>query len=171
MAFIPEEEVKKNIGVSLAPMIDFLFLMLVFFASLAVSRVTTKDTQIQLVKIKEEVGTSLTKANTDIKLINVSILEDGKYKWVTELRDYLMTSPEEIVEELSTQYEKGMLPEAKQKTHILLKVDKRAPWESIAKLIHVIRESGFSEVRPLYEVDTSKSSVASKTREENYESY
>ncbi|MCH1429768.1 MAG: hypothetical protein GWP59_00075 [Chlamydiales bacterium] len=169
MSFIPEEEMKKSIGVSLAPMIDFLFLMLVFFASLAVSRVTTKDTEIELVKIKEEVGTSLSHANTDIKLINVSVLKDGSYKWVTELRDYLMTTPEEIVDELSTQYDKGMLPDSKQKTHVLLKVDKQAPWESIAKLIHVIRGSGFTEVRPLYEVDKLNSTQSAQMTQQRGE--
>lgn len=152
MSFIPEEEIKKGQGITMAPMIDFLFLMLVFFASLAVSRVTTKDTDVQLVKIQEEVGTSLSKANTDLKLINVSILANGQYKWITELRDYLMTDAEEIIDELNSQYEKGLLPESKQKTHLLLKVDEKAPWESVAKLIYQVREAGFSEVRPLYEV-------------------
>ena len=53
MSFLSEEELKGKEGINLAPMIDFLFLMLVFFASLAISRVTTRDTDIDLVEIDE----------------------------------------------------------------------------------------------------------------------
>lgn len=151
MSFIPESELKKSDGISLAPMIDFLFLMLVFFASMAVSRVTTKDMEVELVKLQAETGVSITKADTDLKVINLTILPSGQYKWSTELRDYVMDSPKEITDELVLQYRRGILPQTKEHTHILLKIDRKAPWDSIADLIFSIRQSGFSEVRPVYE--------------------
>ncbi|MFT4551918.1 MAG: biopolymer transport protein ExbD [Chlamydiales bacterium] len=150
MSFISEEEVKGQQANYLAPMIDFLFLMLVFFASLAISRVTTKDTEIDLVKLKPETGASLVQSEEDMKIINITINENGKYKWVTEIHDYEMDNAASIAEELARQYEMGLLPEDKLRTQVLLKIDKKAEWEGILKLLFSIRDVGF-DVRPIYE--------------------
>jgi len=150
MSFIPEEEIKGKIGANLAPMIDFLFLMLVFFASLAVSRVTTKDTEIELVKILPEPAATLTTGENETQLIYIAINDKNEYKWVTEIRDYEMDSAEAIADELARQYERGLLSENKSKTVVMLKIDKQAQWEPILKVIFSIREIGF-EIRPVYE--------------------
>ncbi len=150
MSFISEEDIKGKGANNLAPMIDFLFLMLVFFASLAVSRVTTKDTEIELVKIKPDTSASIVAADEDYKIINITITEKGSYKWVTEIRDYAINDATEISKELVSQYERGLLPEDKFKTQVLLKIDKAAQWEPILKAIFAIRDVGF-EVRPVYE--------------------
>jgi biopolymer transport protein ExbD len=149
MSFIPHEELKEKSGLSLAPMIDFLFLMLAVFASLAVSRIMIKDTELDLVK-SEAAPPSSAYPYHDMKLINLSIASDGSYQWVTEIRDYNMESAEAIAEELLNQYRQGILPEDKLKTQILLKIDRRAAWEPILNLVLAIKEAGF-EVRPLYE--------------------
>jgi len=149
MSFTPEEELKGSTSPNLAPMIDFLFLMLMFFACLAISRVTTKDTDIDLVEAKTGTEATIADATTDLKIINISITEEGKYKWVTEIRDYMMSTPEAIGEELITQYQKGILPEDRIKTQVLLKIDKNATWEPILKAIFAIRDAGF-EVHPVY---------------------
>lgn len=148
MSYIPQEELKSREGLNLAPMIDFLFLMLMFFASLAVSRVTTKDTDINLVEIKPE--TRATFAGEDwMKIINISIDANGEYTWVTDIRDYRMRDTKEVTDELLNQHSKGLLPADKLKTQILLKIDKQATWEPILKLIFAIRDAGF-EVHPVY---------------------
>lgn len=141
---------------NMAPMIDFLFLMLMFFACLAVSRVTTKDTEIDLVEVKPETKAALAATDSDLKIINISINAKGEYKWVTEIRDYLMNTPEDITKELNQEYVKGLLPEDKQKTQVLLKIDKNATWEPILKAIFAIRDAGF-EVHPVYEPETQAS--------------
>lgn len=150
MSFIPEDDFKGRVALNLAPMIDFLFLMLIFFATLAVTRATTKDTDIDLVEIKPETKASSLTANSDLKVINLNINAEGKYKWVTEVHDYPMATAEDIGRELKTQYENGQLPEDKGKTQILVKIDKQAQWEPILKAIFAIRDAGF-EVRPVYE--------------------
>ena len=61
-----------------------------------------------------------------------------------------MNSPDEIKDELLKQYDKGILPEDKLLTQVLLKIDKNATWEPILKAIFAIRDAGF-EVRPVYE--------------------
>lgn len=154
MSFIPEDELKGNGGVNLAPMIDFLFLMVVFFASLAVSRVTLRDTELELVKIKTQ--SSKPKEVTDTRVINVTINGDGEYKWVTEIHDYPMDSAEAIATELRTQHKKGLLPSDKKNTHVLLKIDKKTAWEKILTVVFAIKEEGF-DVRPVYQPDQAES--------------
>lgn len=158
MSFAPADEIKGRTSPNLAPMIDFLFLMLMFFACLAISRVTTKDTDIDLVEIKPETQSVLADASTDMKFVNISINSDGKYRWVTEMRDYSMTTADDIGNELLLQYRKGLLPEDRLKTQVMLKIDRHAKWEPILKAIFAIRDAGF-EVRPIYEpegVETGK---------------
>lgn len=160
MSYIAEEEIKGKGANYLAPMIDFLFLMLVFFASLAVSRVTTRDTDIDLVKVQPELQASFTQAEEDdTKVINITITNEGSYKWVTEIRDYEMASADDIADELTRQYERGLLPEDKLRTVVLVKIDKQAQWEPILKALFAVRDVGF-EIRPVYEPEEPNGDVA-----------
>lgn len=151
MSFLPEEELKSKATLNLAPMIDFLFLMLMFFATLAVTRITTKDTNIELVEIKpENKGSASAQNNSDLKIVNITIDGEGHYKWVTELRDYPMATAEELQLELEKQYNKGILPQDKSKTQVLFKIDKKAQWEPILQALFAVRDAGY-DVRPVYE--------------------
>lgn len=152
MSFIPEDELKGRSALNMAPMIDFLFLMLMFFASLAITRVSTRDTSIELVEIKPETEAVAIGSNTEVKTIHLTINAEGKYIWRTSLRDYGMEDAEEITRELNLEYEKGLLPEEKANTVVLIKIDKKATWEPILKALFAVREAGF-EVRPVYEPD------------------
>lgn len=150
MSFIPEEELKPKMGINFAPMIDFLFLMVVFFACLAVSRITTKDIDIDLVTIHDEARDQKPlNSDYDYKVVNISINEAGHYKWVTEIRDYPMQHAQQIADELLNQYKKGLLPENKQQTQVLLKIDKSAQWQPILEAIFAVKDAGF-EVHPVY---------------------
>ncbi len=149
MSFISNEEIKGTSTMNMAPMIDFLFLMLMFFACLAISRVTTKDTEIDLVNASPNTDIVLSDATSEIKVVNISISEEGEYKWVTEIRDYIMNTPDAIAQELNLQYEKGILPSDRLNTQVLLKIDRNATWEPILKAIFAIRDAGF-EVHPVY---------------------
>lgn len=148
MSYVPYDELKERGGITMAPMIDFLFLMMAVFASLAVSRIVMRDTDIELVQSKVESNPASNPQ--DFKLINISVSENGTYKWITEIRDHLMESPEKITQELESQYSKGLLPEDKLKTQVLLKIDREAKWEPILKVLLAVRDAGF-EVRPVYE--------------------
>ena len=152
MSFISEDDFKKE-GLNLAPMIDFLFLVLMFFASLAISRVTTKDTEISLVELQPETYNSITTADSNEKMINISINSRGEYKWITEMRDYEIKSPQEITNELQKQYSQGLFAEDKSKTMVMLKIDKNTTWEPILKAIFAIRDAGF-EARPIYQPES-----------------
>jgi biopolymer transport protein ExbD len=149
MSFIPEVNFKSKESVNLAPIIDFLFLMLMFFATLAISRVTTKDTDIELVEVASQTSAVMGMIESDHKIISININDKGEYKWVTEIRDYQMANSDDIVKELLLQHQKGLLPEEKSKTKVMLKIDKQATWDPILKAIIGIREAGF-EARPVY---------------------
>jgi biopolymer transport protein ExbD len=149
MELIPHDELKPANGFNFAPMIDFLFLMLALFATLAVSRAALYDTEVELVELKAENGAASLRAK-EIQQINLSITDTGGYKWLTEFQEYSMQTVLEIQEELARQYQIGALAEDKDKTEILLHIDKRAPWEPIANAIFAVREIGFN-ARPVYD--------------------
>lgn len=150
MSFAPEEEILAQKGINLAPMIDFLFLMLMFFACLAVTRITTRDTDLDLVEIQADRLASSAAGEDDTKTIHLTITAAGEYKWVTEIRDHKLNSPEEIYQELVQQYEQRQLPTDKKRTQVLLKIDRMAQWDPILRAIFAVRQAGF-EVRPVYE--------------------
>jgi hypothetical protein len=66
------------------------------------------------------------------------------------MKDYPLASAKEVADELSSQYQQGLLPQEKGLTYILLRIDRQAMWEPILKLLFAVREIGF-EVHPVYE--------------------
>lgn len=149
MELIPHDELKPANTFNFAPMIDFLFLMLALFATLAVSRAALYDSEIELVQLKPEKGAASLQAK-DLEQVNLSITAAGGFKWLTEFQEYPMENVEAIQQELARQYQIGALPQDKTKTEILLHIDQKAPWGSIAQAIFAIREVGFAP-RPVYD--------------------
>lgn len=150
MELLPEEELKPKSSTHFAPMIDFLFLMLALFATLAMSRSSLFDSSIELTKLSStEKGKQTHIENAQV---NLSINQDGQYFWISELSSHPMANREAIIQELTLQYEKGLIPKEKKQTEIYLHIDKRASWDPIAQLILKIKELGF-EVKPLYEAE------------------
>jgi biopolymer transport protein ExbD len=146
---IPHDELKPSQNFNFAPMIDFLFLMLALFATLAISRAALYDSEVELVELKPEKGAATLRAK-EIQQINLTIAANGAFKWLTEFQEYPMQSIQAIQEELARQYQMGVLAQDKTKTEILLHIDKKAPWEPIAQVIFGIREIGFN-ARPVYD--------------------
>lgn len=154
MSLIPEENLKPKSSFNFAPMIDFLFLMLAFFATLAVSRASLYDTKLNLVQLHTEKGAEPLKQSDESHQINISVTEKGDYKWMTEIQAYPMEDLQRIKKELNYQHQIGLLPKDKHQTQILLHIDKNAAWDPVAKLIFAIREEGF-EAFPVYEPEES----------------
>ncbi|MDE3045666.1 MAG: biopolymer transporter ExbD [Verrucomicrobiota bacterium] len=149
MELIPQEEIKTGHQFNFAPMIDFLFLMLALFATLAISRAALLDTEVELAELKADKANT---SNVDRHPIHLSITAEGKYKWLTEFQEYPMISVDAVQEELARQYKLGVLPQDHNQTEVLLHIDRKAPWDSIAKLLFGVREVGFP-VRPVYEAN------------------
>ena len=150
MELIPHDELKAPQSFNFAPMIDFLFLMLCLFATLAISRAVLYDSEVNLVELRPEPNANPLKPKHENRQINLSITAAGHYKWITEFQEYPMDNLQAVQEELARQYQIGALPQDKTKTEILLHIDRQAPWEPIANVIFAIREIGFS-AHPVYE--------------------
>ncbi|MBU6447197.1 MAG: hypothetical protein KGQ49_07350, partial [Verrucomicrobia bacterium] len=62
MELVPHDELKHTQSFNFAPMIDFLFLMLSLFATLAISRAALYDAEIELAQLKPEKGAASLRA-------------------------------------------------------------------------------------------------------------
>lgn len=152
MSIIPEEEFKGFSGLNLAPMVDFLFLVVAVFATLAVTKTALYDNQIELVKVQTPSTPSSSLEHHDHYTVHLSINEEGQYKWITEFNEYLIDSAAAINEELKRQQNLGLLPEEKERTKVLLHIDKDAKWEPISQAIFSVKQAGF-EVHPVYDLE------------------
>lgn len=151
MSIIPEEEIKQSGSLNLAPMVDFLFLVVAVFATLAVTRSALYDNDIQLVKIRAQEKTSPVDSPEQY-IVHLSIDEQGRYKWITEFNEYWIDGTTGIKSELERQQTLGLLPREKEKTKVLIHIDRQSQWEPIVQLIFAIRETGF-EIHPVYDFD------------------
>ena len=149
MNLVPVEEFKRSISMNLAFMVDFLFLIIAMFATMAITRSYLVDNDISLVamKPKKEILSASHEASC---LVNISITQDGHYKWMTEVSELLINDPQGIQSELRKQQKSGLIPSNKEQTKVLLHIDKNAQWEAIAQAIFAIKQSGF-QIYPVYE--------------------
>ena len=152
MSIIPEEEIKQNGSLNLAPMVDFLFLVVAVFATLAVTRTALYDNDIQLVKIRPQEKAPHAQTSNEQYIVHLSIDEQGRYKWITEFNEYWIDGTAGIKKELERQQTLGLLPREKEKTKVLVHIDKQSQWEPIVQLLFAIRETGF-EIHPVYDYD------------------
>ena len=149
MELIPHEEIRPAQQFNFAPMIDFLFLMLALFATLAISRATLFDTEVTLAEHSGEGQNKPLSPHSDMHQIHIGIHHDGTYKWLTEFGEYPMPAVSNIQEELTRQCQIGALPKEKEKTEILLHIDKEAPWDAVVHLLLGVGEMGY-HAHPLY---------------------
>jgi biopolymer transport protein ExbD len=152
MSIIPDEEIKQSEKLNLAPMVDFLFLVVAVFATLAVTRSALFDNDIQLVKISGAEKGLASKENKEQYIVHLSIDEQGRYKWITEFNEYWIDGVAGIQQELERQQKLGLLPREKGKTKVLVHIDRQPQWEPIVQLIFAIRETGF-DIHPVYDYD------------------
>lgn len=146
---IPEDELKVKRGLNLAPMVDFLFLILAVFAVMAVTRTALYDSEVDLVKMDTKTPPpSMAEAQPGYTVL-LSINDQGQYKWVTEFNEFLLEGAEAVKHELFRQEELGLLPKDKTRTKVLLHIDKDASWDSIAKIIFAVKETGY-QISPVY---------------------
>src|SRR5271166_152482 len=99
MELIPRDDLKAAPSFNFAPMIDFLFLMLALFATLAVSRAALFDTEIELAKVNTSPQGQALRSKTQTHLIHLKINAQGAYTWLTEFHEYPMETATMIQEE------------------------------------------------------------------------
>ncbi len=147
MSLIPEDALKKEAFLPFAPMVDFLFLMMALFATLALSRSSLFDTHIELTQLKPDKKPFY--SSSKMKQIHLGIDEKGGYRWVTEFQSHPMKDIFSVQQEITKQYNLGLIPENKEELEVFIHIDKKAHWDSIAQLIFGVKELGF-KAYPLY---------------------
>ena len=150
MSLIPDDELKKASSLNLAPMVDFLFVIVAVFATMSITRAVLYDTEVNLVKVNSDKKASL---SPQPFVVNLGITQDGKYKWITEVNEFMMESTDSIQKELQKQQQVGLISKNPDETKILLHIDRSAKWEPVAEAIFALREQGFP-VHPVYEPDS-----------------
>ncbi len=145
MSLIPEEEFKRSHTINLAPMVDFLFLIVAVFATMAITRAVLYDSEVKLARVHTQ-----TPSSDQPYQVNISISEDGTYKWLTEVNEFIMDGPESIKQELLKQQQLGLIPSNPSETKVLLHIARDARWEPIAQAIFTVRSAGFP-IHPVYE--------------------
>jgi len=154
MSIIPDDKVQANGQLNLAPMVDFLFLVVAVFATLAVTRAVLYDSEVELVKVQPATESSPSTTQHEHYIVNLSVNDKGQYKWITEFNEYLIQDVLTIQQELHKQQTLGLIPKDNAQTKVLLHIDKSAQWEPIAQVIFAVRQAGF-EIRPVYDLDES----------------
>lgn len=152
MKLVPEEELKRQGSFNLAPMVDFLFLVVAIFAVLAVTRTVLYDTDLELARTQQPIDQEKTPGSDECYYVDLGVTSDGKYKWLTESQDYTIANVDVIKTELRKQQMNGLLPPDNTRTKVLLHIDKQAEWSAVANLILAVREAGFT-IHPLYELE------------------
>lgn len=155
MSLVPEEELKRQSFFNLAPMVDFLFLVVAIFAVLAVTRTVLYDSDLDLAKVEKPLDKEKTTSTENYYYVDLGVTRNGQYKWLTEAQDYLIANPALIKEELRKQQLNGLLPPDNDQTKVLLHIDQDAEWGAVAALILAVREAGFT-IHPLYELEKKK---------------
>jgi len=150
MDLIPEEELKTKGFFNLTPIVDFLFLVIALFATLAITRTALFDSEIALAKVTES-ATRSPALQGDIHIVNLSIGKSCLYKWITEFNEYTMDGIPSVLQELAKQQDLGLLPSDKAQTKILLHIDKQAEWDPVAQLVYSLKTTGYL-AHPVYEV-------------------
>jgi biopolymer transport protein ExbD len=153
MNLIPDEELKGSHLINLTPMVDFLFLVIALFATLAVTRTALFDSEVNLAKVRQQGPASLSDSKREAHIVNLSITKSGQYKWITEFNEYAMDGIQAILQELTKQQNLGLLSNEKAQTKILLHVDKKAEWDPVIQLIYALKKTGYP-VHPVYETES-----------------
>ncbi len=148
MNLIPDEEMQWKGSLNLAPLVDFLFLVIAVFATLAITRTALYDSEVELVKVSPPKENAI--PPQEVYVVNLSVTGEGKYKWITDFNEYNMDGAEAIKTELTKQQKLGLIPTEKNRTKVLLHIDKNAQWQPIVDLIFSVKQSGFA-IYPVYE--------------------
>lgn len=150
MKMIPDEELKTFEKVQWAPMVDFLFIVIIVFATIAITRNVVTDRELRLASaLKKDQHAEKMPSNTS-QIVNLSINHKGEYKWLSESKEIYFESAKQVGERLLALKNQHELPAQAKQVKILLHIDKTAPWQPIADVIFAVRESGY-DVHPVYQ--------------------
>jgi biopolymer transport protein ExbD len=145
MSLIPDRELMKQEKINLAPMVDFLFLVVAALTSLLLVRIAVYDMNIHLAQAKpSEKDKQL--FFSEAPFIVLSVDSYGIYRWISEQEEQMMQR-DEIEKRLEQQSAlfKEMSP-----LKVLVYIDRSAQWQAVADLLLAIQRAGLI-AHPLYQ--------------------
>lgn len=147
---IPEDELKHFEKGGWAPMVDFLFVIIIVFATIAITRNVVQDRELRLAQPLQQQKTTHQVQHNAVHVINLSINHLGRYKWLSNSNEIVFDSAKQLGERLISLRNQHRLPTQTDRVKILLYIDKTAPWQPIADAIFAVREAGY-DVHPVYQ--------------------
>jgi len=130
MSLIPDEYLHPKGGINFAPMVDFLFLTLTVFATLAFSRSALSEMSLETAPKREE------QRETPSSGITLSILGEGGYSLKKGKELLPISSIKALKETLTSQGKKGQA--------VFLHIDNSAKWDAILPVIVAVEEAGLT---------------------------
>ena len=152
MGLIPEEELKGRFSLNLAPMVDFLYVVIVIFAILIVTKSPLFEEQIKLVKMTGQAERLQPNATPTQAVMHIAVHANGTYGWQVGERKESFSQVEELEKRLIELKNRGDLPLPNPETKVLLHIDKQAQWKRIAAAIFGIKKIGY-QIHPVFEMD------------------
>ncbi len=144
---IPKDALRPSLGFNFAPMVDFLFIILTVFAGILLTRKALNDSSITLLQAEPRENHTASSPPADQEAIHLSISSNGEYQWMDSPSSQIVFSS---IEQLQNELDKSVFD--KEKTHVLLHIDKDAAWQSIGNLIVKMSQAGLT----IYPVFKSK---------------
>ncbi len=151
---VPDEELKRFEKIQWAPMVDFLFIIVIVFATLAALRTMVMDKELSLAEALPQKESASSAAPYATTAMHLSINHLGKYKWLSGNSELILSNPHALAQTLAYLKKQGVLP-CPGKMTILLHIDKSAPWQPVADAIFTVREAGY-DIRPVYQTSRGR---------------
>lgn len=148
MNLMPEEELTQRASVNLAPMVDFLFLILAVFAVLSItsSKVFLED--IDLAQSEDTLDSSI--AQFEPQQLHLFVNKDGQYLLQEDHSTLKFEKCKQVATTLQDRQIAGYLPKDTSQVSILLHIDKQAEWEHVMQLLVSLQNAGFT-VQTVYQ--------------------
>ena len=148
MNLMPEEDPTHRASVNLAPMVDFLFLILAVFAVLSITTSKVFLEEIDLAQSEDVDESSL--ASFEIEPLNLFVNKEGEYILEQNDTHVKFHKCQHLAHELHQQQASGLLPQDTSKVNILLHIDRQAEWEFVMQLLLGLQKAGFN-VQTVYQ--------------------
>ena len=148
MNLMPEEDLTQRASVNLAPMVDFLFLILAVFAVLSITTSKVFMEEIDLAQSEDVDESSL--ASFEMEPLHLFVNKEGEYLLQQEDALLKFHKCQHLAHELHEQQASGQLPEDTSKVNILLHIDRQAEWEFVMQLLLGLQNAGFN-VQTVYQ--------------------
>jgi len=119
---------KQDVSVNLTPLIDVVFLLLIFFM---VSATFNRETQIKL-ELPEASGDPL---ETQVDVIEISVDSEGRY--FVNARPIVNTQVETLIKAIN------IVGQGNKKLPVIISADASAPYQSVVTAMDASRKSGY----------------------------